>query len=439
MRFLVECTYVFEHPDDNSGIQRVVRNIINHLDGSTAIPVMFNNGELFKVKRLKPAKQSDLLDRSVLYWKNKHAGLWRLNAHLNTKKPLSLSHKFRLVSHACFLFISLWFKLVIFLLDRLNQYAQIRKSQIEPIDPRKGDVLLLLDSSWHSDFFKDVEALKKKGIPVISVIYDLIPLTHPQFCDENLVKVFQQWFDWISHTADGFMCISKATASDVTHFNSIQNAELKSSQWIDHFYLGYELDLASDNSLIHASLEEAFSPPRPTYLMVSTIEPRKNHAYLLDAFEKLWANGHDLALCIVGKIGWKVDDLIERIEQHPEYGQRLFMFNKLNDSELQICYQNARALIFPSFTEGFGLPLIEALSKNLPVLASDIPVFQEIGGGFVEHFNLSNPDDLMDKVLEFEKLTDKEISEKVNDWQWINWEQSARQLLDKTRSHLEND
>src|SRR5690606_41798773 len=133
---------------------------------------------------------------------------------------------------------------------------------------------------------------------------------------------------------------------------------------------------------------------RPLDLMVITIEPHKNHVYLLDAFDLLWAENTDAALCFVGKIGWKNEHLIERIRRHPQLGKRLFMWNDLNDRELEYCYLNPRSLLFPSHVEGFGLPLVEAMQRKLPVMASDIPVFREIGGDAMAYFELSDPDNL---------------------------------------------
>jgi hypothetical protein len=74
---------------------------------------------------------------------------------------------------------------------------------------------VLLDSSWHSDFFPHAEQLKRDGVGIIAVIYDLIPLTHPQFYDTRLVKVFNEWFDWITRTADGYMAISTTVRDQV--------------------------------------------------------------------------------------------------------------------------------------------------------------------------------------------------------------------------------
>ncbi len=83
-------------------------------------------------------------------------------------------------------------------------------------------------------------------------------------------------------------------------------------------------------------------------------------------------------------------DFVEQLQKHSQYGKSLFWLNDATDTELAFCYRNARALVYPSIIEGFGLPLVEALYYGCPVLASDIPVFHEIGGDHCTYFSLES-------------------------------------------------
>ena len=170
--------------------------------------------------------------------------------------------------------------------------------------------------------------------------------------------------------------------------------------------------------------------------MVSTIEPRKNHVYLLDAFDLLWAENTDAALCFVGKIGWKNEQLIERIRRHPQLGKRLFMWNDLNDRELEYCYLNARSLLFPSHVEGFGLPLVEAMQRKLPVMASDIPVFREIGGDAMAYFELSDPANLARLVRHYESSGAFPVEGDMSQWKWLTWKESTGQLISRVQENV---
>jgi alpha-1,2-rhamnosyltransferase len=441
-RLLVECTYVFEHPDANSGIQRVVRNVIQQLPTADAkrecIPVVMINGGLYQVKSLAPLKSStlDLMSLRVKLeqWANT---FWLRHRTLERRRPFSQSHFARRVLYVgCRLGAFACFSLPMRLLDRALKGKQIPERCVA-LQHRAGDQLVLLDSSWHANFFPLAEQLKRDGVGIVSVIYDLIPLTHPQFCDAGLVKVFNDWFDWIARTADGYVAIS-TTIRDQVRQEMLRRIGPQQVQqrWFDYFHLGSELDLSDARAEVDRGLLQMFKTPEPVFLMVSTIEPRKNHAYLLDAFERAWAVGSKARLCIAGKIGWKCDALIERIRQHPELNQRLFMFNTLSDRSLEHAYSHATALVFPSYVEGFGLPLVEAMQRGLPAMGSDIPVFREIGGDYMAYFDLADPQSLANLVTDTERSGVFPAPLSLEQWRWLSWREASAQLVQRIERNL---
>jgi O-antigen biosynthesis alpha-1,2-rhamnosyltransferase len=115
---------------------------------------------------------------------------------------------------------------------------------------------------------------------------------------------------------------------------------------------------------------------------------------MLDVFDRLWADDIGARLLLFGRLGWRSDELARRMRAHPQFGRRLFWFESGSDSELDYAYRHASALIFASRCEGFGLPLVEAMHYGMPVIASDIPVFREIGGDYPSYFDLDVPGSL---------------------------------------------
>ncbi|CAI8841858.1 alpha-1, 2-mannosyltransferase/rhamnosyltransferase [Pseudomonas sp. IT-347P] len=441
-RLLVECTYVFEHPSANSGIQRVVRNVIQQLPAADealeCIPVVMIDGGLYEVKSLAPLKSPKLdligLRVKLEQWAN---AFWLRHRAVERRWPFNQSHFTRRVLYVgCRLTAFACLSLPMRLLERVLKGKHIPERCV-PLAHRAGDQLVLLDSSWHANFFPLAEQLKREGVGIISVIYDLIPLTHPQFCDAGLVKVFNDWFDWIARTADGYVAIS-TTIRDQVRQEMLRRigTQQVAQRWFDYFHLGSELDLSEADDKVDRGLLAMFQTTDPVFLMVSTIEPRKNHAYLLDAFELAWATGSKARLCIVGKIGWKCDALIERIRQHPELDRRLFMFNALADKSLEHAYSHATALVFPSHVEGFGLPLVEAMQRQLPAMASDIPVFREIGGDYMAYFDLANPQSLTDLVTGMERTGEFPAALGLEQWRWLSWREASAQLVERIERNL---
>ncbi len=446
-RLLIECTYVFDHPGDNSGIQRVVRNIVNHLDDKErfypCVPVAIIEDKVHAVKQLKPIKTTmpvnliGRINRAREILEHVHHRLWHFFHTKRLQQPFASS---RIARAGLYLPVKATSLLTLSFIKLLNVLRRLetRNSRVEALEVQPDDILVLLDSSWHSNFFDATETLKKRGLKVVSVIYDLIPLTHPQFCDEGLVRVFESWFAWVTRTADAFICISDTIAEEV-------RAEIKrrglvnatgASPWVGHFHLGCDLDLSRDQAHANNETEQFFARAGNTYLTVSTIEPRKNHVYILDAFDLAWSRGLNVKLCIVGKVGWKTEALVRRIRNHPEYGRRLLMLNQASDAELEYAYQEARALIFASFVEGFGLPIVEALHRQLPVIVSDIPVFREVAGEYGLYFDLTRPASLTDKLASVESDSNLLVKADLAGFKWLSWEAATDQFLERLEAGL---
>ena len=438
-RLLVECTYVFQHPKVNSGIQRVVRNVINQLservDGVECIPVVMLKGKLYRVLKLSPSgipffnglmEFGGRLERLAYRFWQLHQRLDKRCTSRWTRRALYAAYRLTALAG---------FSVPLRLIDRINHYYLPKRCS--PLQHQPGDQLVLLDSSWHADFFPLAEQLKREGVGIVSVIYDLIPLTHPQFYDTRLVQIFNEWFDWIAKTADGYVAISATVRDQVRDELHRRVGPAKADTlWFDYFHLGSELDLREETAAVETRLTRLFDTPQPVFLMVSTIEPRKNHDYLLDAFELAWAAGSTARLCIAGRIGWKCDALLARVRNHPQLNKRLFMFNDLSDTSLEHAYSHASALVFPSYVEGFGLPLVEAMQRGLPAMGSDIPIFREIGGEFMAYFDLAEPQNLADLVVRFESSKQFPAARDVADWRWIGWREASAQLAERTLRNL---
>ena len=165
--------------------------------------------------------------------------------------------------------------------------------------------------------------------------------------------------------------------------------------------------------------------------MVGTVEPRKGHELVLDAFSRLWSEGHKFNLVVIGKKGWLVDDLADRLTACSRTESHLFWFEGASDEFLKRAYEASSCLIAASEAEGFGLPLIEASFHGLPVLARDIEVFREVAGEAALYFDGDSAESLVDGVLGW---VDAHTNHKVPDprsMRVMSWTQSAEALLEQ--------
>jgi alpha-1,2-rhamnosyltransferase len=231
--------------------------------------------------------------------------------------------------------------------------------------------------------------------------------------------------------SDGLLAISGAVADEVRAYMQGRIAD-PTPRHVDSFYLGAGFDVAAPGAVDVARVREVFQRcSGDVYLVVGTIEPRKDIGRILAAFEKLWAEGSVAALMLFGRPGWRSYDLIDKMHWHPELGRRLFWFEDGSDAELDFAYRHAAALIFASRCEGFGLPLVEAMQYGLPVLASDIPVFREIGGNYPDFFQPGDEHAIYDAVLRFADSRISRPNTVRTPKPWPSWTDSARMLLDK--------
>jgi alpha-1,2-rhamnosyltransferase len=438
MRLLIECTFVFEHPWIHSGIQRVVRNVIANLPqepGVECIPVILKGGAVRRVRKFPTAseQQRGMLSRlqGLCSRINRIPGRLfdRAKRQLTARSPAVATGTAHLQKFLQF-FASIPLRLLTAFTTR---FVDSRHS--EPLQANAGDVLVLLDSSWDAENFPVIAQCKHQGMQIVVVVYDVVSITHPHFFSDRAARVFEEWFAWMALEADGFMCISKSARDEV--IREAARYAPHANPWFSYFYLGADLDKSDATGKVRPSLQRMYTE-RPVYLMVSTIEPRKNHAYLLDAFDILWARGIDASLCIIGRIGWKCEHVLERIANHPEHGRRLLVYHDADDSELEYCYRHAHSLVFSSFTEGFGLPLVEAMERGLPVMASNIPVFREICDGFAAYFDLDDPDSLAKLVATHLQSGVVLAPNPVQGWSWPCWseltEQFVRRIVNASRN-----
>src|SRR5207253_3031966 len=150
---------------------------------------------------------------------------------------------------------------------------------------------------------------------------------------------------------------------------------------------------------------------------------------VVQGFDRLWREGTDIGLIIVGKMGWMVEDMAELIKRNRERGKRLFWLENTSDEMLDKLYANATALIAASVGEGFGLPLIEAADHNVPLIARDIPVFREVAGAHAFYFDGDEPEDISNAVRDWLRLEKGVGSPRSHVIPRQNWQEATEQLL----------
>jgi glycosyltransferase involved in cell wall biosynthesis len=277
-----------------------------------------------------------------------------------------------------------------------------------------------LDLSLHlaasRQLLETLRSWRTYGIRLNFVLYDLLPELHSEWFELDLVDRYRPWLRTISRMADGVACISRTLAIEYQHWLREQQSETHPR--ISHFHLGSDFGLLSSD---HVALDCG----RGFTLMVGTVDPRKGHAEVIDAYDSLWAKGSPEILVIAGKKGWKIDPLAQRLGLHRERGKRLFWFEGADDRRLHALYQNAAGILMASHGEGFGLPMIEAARYGRPILARDLPVFREIAGPHATYASAFNAE----TISRWRSDVGKGIAPFSGSIPILSWAESAAQLV----------
>jgi glycosyltransferase involved in cell wall biosynthesis len=297
-----------------------------------------------------------------------------------------------------------------------------RADRSAPFGP--GDVLLMCDASWNYPAWVAARKARDRGVKLVLVAYDLMPLQHPGFCFPLVPHIFRLWLDRMLPIADFVVCISQATEQDLRLYARETGTPLPPT---GHFRLGSDpVRSPSASGRVRDELT-SFVRGGPTFAAIGSFEPKKNYGFLLDVFERLWQRGEPARLLIIGRESAECEALIARVRHHVEQGQHLLTLFDANDAEVDFVYSTCRALVFPSLAEGFGLPLVEARTRGSLVIASDLPCFAELADEGVAMYPGASGDALARLVTAYARALPPGD---IPPMRPFTWAESARQLLE---------
>jgi glycosyltransferase involved in cell wall biosynthesis len=288
----------------------------------------------------------------------------------------------------------------------------------------RGDVYFALDSVWNnrmrSSFLFPI--LKRQNVRILVHIYDIIPVLYPQYCDRETTVRFLDYLGATLLYADRIVANTSSTLEDVKRLCVGIGTECPQ---------GNVVPLGSDFSRIRP-LDSKAVPEHSLsryLLLVGTIEPRKNHAFLLDLYEKSLREA-GFSLVFVGRPGWNVEKLMARIRDLNATDSHFRYYDNADDALVSQLYQDAFFTVFPTQYEGYGLPIIESICRGTPVVASDIPVLREVGGSYSLYFPLDDPKILTNLLLQYTENPDlyRKLKDSLSTYLPISWDQSEEEM-----------
>jgi glycosyltransferase involved in cell wall biosynthesis len=322
--------------------------------------------------------------------------------------------------------------LVLGTLARVRRNRPDRPVSIVEAGIARGDVVAALGSPWLSPDYGDLLARMRKrhGARIVILIYDLIPVLHPEWCGQGLVQTFGLWMRATLPQADLVVAISRSTAADVERFAQEYGVALPAPVIALPVGTGFG---ARPPAVMTARLPQ----PGSYVLFVSTIEARKNHQLLVRVWRRLlreMPREEVPTLVFAGRVGWLVHDLMQQLRNSEFLGGKIRLIDTPSDGELTSLYKGCLFTLFPSLYEGWGLPVTESLSLGKPCIISNAASLPEAGGSLARYFDPENPAEatavirasLQDRpgLAAWQEQVEREFRP-------VPWDDTARALLDR--------
>lgn len=305
---------------------------------------------------------------------------------------------------------------------------------LPPVELGPGDITLAIQSDWtHTDVAALLAQRDRSGSRYVALCHDVIPLMFPQWYSQNDVRSFRRHFEQVFARADRILFTSRRAAEDALSWcaqNGIACAEHRC------------VPLGADP--LPATPPAGLPPPLEAgryAVYVSTVEPRKNHAMLVEAWRGLVRDGTvaraRFKLVFVGRKGWMMGDFFDRIAADPGLSGSVIHLQGIGDDLLAALYRDTAFCLYPSIYEGYGLPPIEALARGKAVIASTGGPIPELVGDFAVCLDPHDTAAWETRMRDWMTGSDEPArlaGRALRDYRAVTWDESARALFEAALS-----
>jgi len=319
--------------------------------------------------------------------------------------------------------------------ERLDRLLDAIHSTLRAIEIEPGSVFLMAGAFWIVKSYDLLRTLRQKGVVVTVFVHDLIQIDNPEYVDEKATHAFRRSLLDVGEIANFFTTNSAFVARELRRF-LVNEMDLRTPVY--PVPLATEMALSRPEPWAEESLRAEFGEAGYV-LCVSTIEIRKNHVYLVNIWQELMRTGRtDLPkLVFVGKWGWEIDHLQDLLHRTNSLNGMVKVLNSVSDSMLASLYRNSRFTIYPSFAEGWGLPIGESLVLGKPCISAGVTSMPEVGGKLVRYVDpvdvatgLAAVTQLLDDPADLAAWT-KQVE---TDFKPRTWTEFAEELLGASRA-----
>jgi glycosyltransferase involved in cell wall biosynthesis len=300
----------------------------------------------------------------------------------------------------------------------------------ETIEPTSNDKLLVL-ADWHGSdtaFIEKLKELHSKQVDIIQVSYDMLPIVTPQYSG-HATKSFTKYVNEIYPICKKIIAISEHTKKDIGVYLKSKDLPVPP---VEVIRLGDDFAFAEAIKPTDPVFVQKYSDDKNFLLCVGTIEARKNHTLLYYTYRLAAQHGITVPnIVVVGRRGWLSDDIYEIINNDPLTKDKFVFLMNVPDEQLSWLYEHCLFTIYPSFYEGWGLPVAESVARKVPCVASNTSSIPEIAGTLISYFDPFSTDECLEAITNMlSNNTLKRAREKLTKYQHTTWDKTFTQVCD---------
>lgn len=288
--------------------------------------------------------------------------------------------------------------------------------------PDADDSFLIVEGIWSDEnYIQKIINFAKDNTKIIQISYDMLPVVTPQFSGHST--------DWLDNYVRKIypictlvLSISEYTKQDITKWLTTQKLRVPN---IEVFRLGDDFKLSTPAKPVNKAISSG-----KFILCVGTIEARKNHTLLYYAYKQAVTLSIQVPqLVIVGRKGWRAENIFDLMTTDPDIKDHITILENTSDEELSWLYSNCLFTVYPSFYEGWGLPIAESMYYGIPCLASNTSSMPEVAGDLISYFDPTSPDTLLKEMTQLLKPNNlKEAQLKVKKYKMTSWDNAYDQV-----------
>jgi len=325
--------------------------------------------------------------------------------------------------------------------DSLQEYSH---RHMLPIPVRISDLLLAIaykpSLSYFEKYFGFPDILHGTNYSVypcnnslkVMNIYDITFIKYPHYID-SVVKTYTERIKRCLQWTDLVITISESSKKDIIEYLNVKPEKIYVTPLASRYYPDY----LSAERVYQLIKQVNYDFSQPYLLFVSTIEPRKNITAIISAFNYL-KEKHKIEhkLILIGKKGWNYEPIFTAIENSP-WKQEIHHLDYLSDELVALFYSKADVFLYPSHYEGFGLPVLEAMTLGTPVISSQTSSIPEVAGDAALLINPNEPIELAEAILKV--ISDSQLRQELIDKgkkqaKLFTWERTGRETLKAYKS-----